>query len=93
MKNLLEFILIHLVDNPDQVNITVEDQNGTEVYILSVAAADMGKIIGRQGKVINAIRSIAKVRAVKERKHIQITLAEVDQERTETPVASETISE
>lgn len=76
MKNLLEFLLINLVDNPDQISIDVEEQDGLTVYTLHVAAADMGKVIGKQGVVINAIRTVARVRAVKEGKRISVILAD-----------------
>lgn len=80
MKNLLEFILIHLVDNPDAVSISMDMDGDTEVYTLKVAPEDMGKVIGKQGKVINSIRTLARVRAVKEGKHISVVLADEAQE-------------
>ena len=76
MKNLLEYLLIHLVDNPDQVSIEVQEEGELTVFILHVAPEDMGKVIGKQGKVINALRTIARVRAVKENTHINITIAD-----------------
>lgn len=76
MKNLLEFILIHLVDNPEEVKIEIsEDDRGT-TYLIHVHPDDMGKVIGKKGSVINAIRSIAKIRAIKEGIRPYITLAE-----------------
>ncbi len=76
MKNLLEFILIHLVDNPEAVSVEMTMDEDTEVYTLHVAPEDMGKVIGKQGKVINSIRTLARVRAVKEDKHISVILAD-----------------
>ncbi|MCL4208786.1 KH domain-containing protein [Patescibacteria group bacterium] len=66
MKNLLEYLLIHLVNFPEDV---VVEENETErgfEYLLKVNPEDMGRVIGKKGAVIEAIRSIAKVRAVKE---------------------------
>lgn len=66
MKNLLEYLLIHLVNFPEDV---VVEENETErgfEYQLKVNPEDMGRVIGKKGAVIEAIRSIAKVRAVKE---------------------------
>ncbi len=87
MKNLLEFILIHLVDNPEAVSVEMTMDEDTEVYTLHVAPEDMGKVIGKQGKVINSIRTLARVRAVKEDKHISVILADEEatapQEQTE----------
>lgn len=76
MKNLIEFILIHLVDNPEAVSVEMTMDGDTEVYTIKVAPEDMGKVIGKQGKVINSIRTLARVRAVKEDKHISIVLAD-----------------
>lgn len=76
MKNLLEFLLIHLVDNPDAVRIEASQDGDTDVYTLYVAPEDMGKVIGRHGNVINSIRTLARVRAVKEGKHISVVLAD-----------------
>ena len=76
MKNLLEFLLIHLVDNPDAVSVDLMPEGETEVYTLHVAPEDMGKVIGKHGNVINAIRTLARVRAVKEGKHILVRIAD-----------------
>lgn len=76
MKNLLEYILIHLVDNPDQVAVDEHMEENTHIYTLHVAPEDYGKVIGRQGRIINSIRAIARVRAVKENIHINVVLAE-----------------
>jgi uncharacterized protein len=76
MKNLLEFILIHLVDHPEEVAIEEqEDERGT-VYVLHVHADDKGKVIGKKGSVINAIRQVARIRALKEGIRAHITLSE-----------------
>ncbi len=76
MKNLLEFILIHLVDHPEDVSVEViEEERGT-TYILHVHEDDKGKVIGKKGAVINSIRNIAKIRAIKENIRPYITLAE-----------------
>lgn len=76
MKNLIEYILIHIVDNPDQVKIDVEeDEHGTN-YLVSVHPEDMGRVIGKKGAVIQAIRTIARIRAVKEGLRINISIVE-----------------
>jgi len=93
MKNLLEFILIHLVDNPEEVKIEItEDERGT-TYLIHVHPDDMGKVIGKKGSVINSIRNIAKIRAIKEGIRPYITLAEPveKEEATKEEVTEEVI--
>ena len=64
MKNLLEFLLIHLVDHPDEVNITEEEDDlGSAVYRIKVHPDDMGKVIGKSGSRIKAIRRIVQIKA------------------------------
>ena len=66
MKELVEIIPRALVDNPDEVVVT-ETLNGQEVMLeLKVAESDMGKVIGKQGRIAKAIRSVVKAAAAKE---------------------------
>lgn len=63
MKELIEFIATSLVDDPTQVHVT-QDQRGGKTYIrLKVAKEDMGRVIGRQGRVANAMRLLLNVSA------------------------------
>ena len=65
MKELVEVIAKALVSNPDEVVVTErEDDKGTVVE-LKVAASDMGKVIGKQGRIAKAIRSVVKAAASK----------------------------
>ncbi len=65
MKELIEYLVKSLVDNPDEVEIT--EVEGTEgvTYEIRVADIDKGKVIGKQGKIANALRTIAKAAAMK----------------------------
>ena len=76
MKNLLEFILINIVTFPDDVRIDEIEGEGETVYLITVNQEDLGRVIGRQGNIIQSIRSIAKVRAMKEHKRIRININE-----------------
>jgi len=65
MKELIEFIAASLVDDPTQVRVS-QDQHGGKVYIkLKVAKEDMGRVIGRQGRVANAMRMLLNVAATR----------------------------
>ena len=67
MKELIEYIAKSLATNPDQVKVTeVPGEDGQIVLKLEVAEEDKGKIIGRQGRVAQAMRVLLRVRAVKE---------------------------
>ena len=58
MKELLEFIAKSLVENPDQVSVTEVEGEDTLTLELRVAESDMGKVIGRQGRIAKAIRTV-----------------------------------
>jgi uncharacterized protein len=76
MKELLEYIVKGLVDHPDDV-VVHEIENGNRVTLeLSVAGDDMGRVIGRRGRVINAIRSLVQVKASRLGKTVDIELLE-----------------
>ena len=74
MKGLLEVIAKSLVDNPDEVVVT---EKGTEkglVLELKVAPSDMGKVIGKQGRIAKAIRSVVKAAASRENKQVSVEI-------------------
>ena len=74
MKELVEVIAKALVDNPDDVVVT-ESMKGEDILIeLTVAAADMGKVIGKQGRIAKAIRSVLKDAASKEDKKVIVEI-------------------
>ena len=68
MKELVEVIAKALVNNPDEVVVTETETDRETVLELKVAPSDMGKVIGKQGRIAKAIRSVVKVAASKEDK-------------------------
>ena len=72
MKDILEVIIKNLVDNSDEVTITERVEEKSMCYEVRVAKNDMGKVIGKQGKMAKAIRSIVKAIAVKEHKNVNV---------------------
>lgn len=65
MRDLVEYVAQSLVTRPDQVQVTETDDNGVLVYQLQVAPEDIGKVIGRQGRIANALRALLKVSSVR----------------------------
>jgi len=64
MKELLVIIAKNLVDNPDDVVVTEDFRDGAQVLKLTVAPDDMGKVIGKQGRIARAIRTVVKAAAI-----------------------------
>ena len=67
MKELVEVIAKALVDHPEEVSVNEKNEGRTIVLELHVAEGDMGKVIGKQGRIAKAIRSVVKAAAAKER--------------------------
>lgn len=79
MKELLEFIAKELADEPDAVEVTeIEDDRGTLLQ-LSVADGDMGRIIGRGGRIARAIRSVVKMAAIREDRRVAVEILDPDE--------------
>lgn len=77
MKALLSFLVQQIVDSPEAVKIEeTTDEQGTVILTLYVAEADMGKVIGKQGKIIHAIRLLLKIKAIKAHQHVRLEIAE-----------------
>lgn len=79
MKDTLHFIITSIVDNPDAVAIEERDEDGIINLIITVAKEDMGKVIGKEGKVIRSIRNIMKIKAMKHNVRINVSLAETSE--------------
>lgn len=74
MKELVEVIAKSLVDSPDEVVVTENEKNSTLIVELRVAQSDMGKVIGKQGRIAKAIRSVVKAAASKENKKVIVEI-------------------
>ena len=76
MKTALSYIISSIVDSPNKVSITEESEGELITFKVSVDKDDMGKVIGKNGKVIRAIRNVLKIPAIKQNKKINIVLEE-----------------
>ena len=74
MRELVEVIAKALVDNPDEVVVTERQEGRTTVVEVRVSEADMGKVIGKQGRIAKAIRSVVKAAAAKEDKKVIVDI-------------------
>lgn len=72
MKDILEVIIKNLVDKPEEIQVTEKNDEKGVCYEVKVAKDDMGKVIGKQGKMAKAIRSIVKALAAKEHKRVSV---------------------
>lgn len=77
MKKALLYIVSSIVSSPEKVKIKEEEKDGLINFIVSVGKEDMGKTIGKNGKVIRAIRNVIRIPAIKQNKKINISLEEV----------------
>lgn len=74
MKELVEIIAKALVDNPDEVVVTEKESGNCLTVELHVAASDMGKVIGKQGRIAKAIRSVVKAASSKDNKKVDVEI-------------------
>ncbi|NLK88172.1 MAG: KH domain-containing protein [Clostridiaceae bacterium] len=76
MKELLETIARSLVDYPDEVRVNEVESDKTIILELSVAKEDMGKVIGKQGRIAKAIRTVIKAAAIKENVRVVVEIVQ-----------------
>jgi len=74
MKELLEYIAKSLVKHPDQVRVTEVEGDRSTIYELHVAPEDIGKVIGKQGRVARAIRTTVKAAAPREGRAVHVEI-------------------
>jgi predicted RNA-binding protein YlqC (UPF0109 family) len=76
MKDFIHFVVEALVDNPDKIEITEQDNDDAIIYALKVDQADLGKVIGKQGRTAKAIRTILNAASVKKGKKMVLKIIE-----------------
>jgi len=76
MKDTLTYIVSSIVEKTDEVEVTEEENEGVVNFTVKVATEEMGKVIGKEGKVIKAIRNLMRIPAVLQNKKIYINLAD-----------------
>lgn len=74
MKELVEVVAKALVEHPDEVVVTEKTEGKSVIVELHVAASDMGKVIGKQGRIAKAIRSVVKAAAAKKDKKVVVDI-------------------
>lgn len=74
MKNLIEILVKALVDNHDAVSVNEIDEGDSVTFEVTVAEDDLGKVIGKQGRVANALRTVAKAAAIKDGKNVFVKI-------------------
>ena len=79
MEDLLEYLARALVDEPDAVSVeSFTEDDGTVVLELQVAAGDTGKVIGRGGRTVSALRTVVKAASVRENKRVLVDVLDAD---------------
>lgn len=76
MKELLEFLARALVDHPDEVRVEETETDDMVVLRLTVAKEDVGKVIGKQGRIARALRTVVKASAVKDGKQATVEIVD-----------------
>ena len=76
MKELIQVIAMALVDHPDEVVVTETETEKTIVVELRVAPEDMGKVIGKQGRIAKSIRNVVKAAASKQDKKVMVDIVQ-----------------
>jgi len=74
LKELIEYLVKSLVDEPEQVDIKEVEGAESTTYEIRVASTDLGKVIGKQGKIANALRTVAKAAAMRNKKRVYLEI-------------------
>lgn len=76
MKDVLLFLLTHIVDKPEAVSVEESREEDRVILTAHADPADLGKIIGRNGRIIRAIRDLVKLAAIKHNAYVDVVIAE-----------------
>ena len=74
MEELVTYLAKSLFDNPDELQFTRAERDGATVYELRVAEADVGKVIGRQGRIARALRTIVRASGAHQNERVQLEI-------------------
>jgi hypothetical protein len=74
LKELVEYIVKNIVDEPDQVVVNQVEGERSVILEVKVAPSDLGKVIGKQGRIANALRTILKAAAMREKKNVSLEI-------------------
>ena len=81
MKELVEYIVRSLVDDPEGVSISETQGESLTILEIKVSEGDIGKVIGKEGRIANAIRTVTKAAAAKQKKRVTVEILTADEER------------
>ena len=76
MKELVEVMAKALVDNPEEVSVTERTEGRTTIVELRVAPSDMGKVIGKQGRIAKSIRTVVKAASTRDNTRVEVEIVE-----------------
>ncbi len=74
MKELIEMIVSNLIANPSELKITQNETDTDIIFEISVAADDIGRVIGKKGRIINAVRTVVKASSINSEKNVMIEI-------------------
>lgn len=76
MKQTLEFILTNIVEDTSSLSVEETVEEGKSILTIKAAESDMGRIIGKHGRIIKALRDVIKMMAIKQNKYVDVVIAE-----------------
>ena len=81
MRDTLYYIISSIIDDPKGINIDEKESNGIIEFTVTVPKAELGKVIGKKGRIIASIRNVMKIKALRQNKRVTISLQEPEQEQ------------